>query len=283
MPAGYTEAKSSAELLSGFQASGGLADALLGSTADGTSSAAPKSAGVVRIGVLEPVNKSAHELPTRELRQELASSFRKAPFEALTLAGKSPDEAQADAARMQCDYVLYTEITEIKTSKPGRVGGVLKKVSGDGPPRDVHDVKLDYKLYALGGPTAPTFVDTAKASSSAGFNMRSALHLAMFAGSMYLRFTGLGLMAPMLMSGLGGGGLGPLGGSGLFDPRMSAMSSVAQLAMSGGPMGPGGHGDAAVGTSGPGEDTEAVIRQTVDAALTTAAKGTIEHLQKGKD
>ena len=276
VPAGYTEAKSSEELLSGLQAGGGLADALLGSTADGTSSAAPKSAGVVRIGVLEPVDKSSRNLPTRELRQELASDFR-APFEALTLAGTSPAGAQADAGRMQCDYVLYSEIADIKTSKPGRVGGMLKKVSGDGPPRDVHEVRLDYKLYPVGAATAPSFADTTKASSGGNFNVKSALHLAMLAGSLYLRFTGLGLLSPTLMSQIGGG-LGPLGSSGLFDPRMSAMSSITQLAMSGGV---DGNGDSAAGMPG-GDDSEAVIRQTVGTALANAAKGTVEQLQKNK-
>ncbi len=214
-------------------------------------------------------------LPTRELRQELASDFRTAPFEALTLAGKSPAEAQADAGRMQCDYVLYSEIAEIKTSKPGKVGGMLKKVSGDGPSRDVHEVRLDYKLYRLGAAAAPSFADTTKASSGGNFNVKSALHLAMFAGSLYLRFTGLGLLNPMLMSGAGGG-LGPLAGSGLFDPRMSAMSSITQLATSGALA---GNGD----SQAPGaDDSEAVIRQTVGAALANTAKGAVEHLQKSK-
>ena len=43
VPADYTEARSGAELMPAFAAGGSLEDALFGSTAEGTSQAAPKS------------------------------------------------------------------------------------------------------------------------------------------------------------------------------------------------------------------------------------------------
>ena len=281
VPEGYTELKSNAELVASFQGGdSGLSDALVGSTADGTSTAAPKRAGAVRIGVLEPIDKSTRKLPTGELRQELASNFRKAPFEALTLSGNSVADAQSEAARMECDYVLYSEITEIKTSKPGRVGGMLKKVSGNGPARDVHEVKLDYRLYPVGtGATSPVFTESAKTASGGGFDFRSAIHFAAFAGSLYMRFSGLGLLNPMLMSKFGGG-LGPLASSGFFDPRMSAMSSMSQMF---GRAGAEALGDGAVAIPGSAAatlDPEVEIRQTVGHALTNAAKETMEQLKK---
>ncbi len=269
-PAGYSQAPGSGQMMAGFESSGGINDALLGSTADGTGSAAPKATGRVRIGVLQPIDKSSHKLPTRALRQQLAGEFGKAPFEAVTLAGGSAADAQADAARMQCDYVLYTEIAEIKTSKPGRMGSMLKKVSRDGPPRDTHEVTLDYKLYPVGA-AAPTVSERTTASSGGGFNIHSAVHMAMFAGSMYLRFSGLGMFNPMLSNF---GGLGVLPSRGLFDPRMNAMSSWAQLFS--------GNGTGATGTSGAGENDEDAIRQTVDGALTSEAKGAIERLRTVK-
>jgi hypothetical protein len=284
VPAGYTEVRTSGELMSGFQAAGGLSEALLGSTANGTSTAAPKGAGAIRVGVLEPIDNSTHNLPTRELRQELAANFQQAPFEALTLSGSSVAQSQAEAGRMECDYLLYSEIADIKTSKPGKVGGLLKKVTGDGPARDVHEVKLEYKLYRVGAAaaTAPVFADSAKASSGGGFDIRSALRVAMFAGSLYLRFTGLGLLSPTLLANFGGG-LGPLAGTGLFDPRMNAMASMTQLVRGGGLAGlAGGDGSAALPNGAPGPDPQIEIRQTVDTALANAAKGAIEQLRKGK-
>ncbi len=281
VPPGYTEAKTNAELMSGFQVAGGLSEALLGSTADGTSTAAPKGAGAIRIGVLEPVDKSAHNLPTHILRHQLGADFRKAPFEAVTLAGSSVADSQADAERMQCDYVLSSEITDIKTSKSGKVGGMLKKVTREGPAGDVHEVKLDYRLYRVGSaPTTPAFADTAKASDGGGFDVHSALKVAMVAGSMYLRFSGLGLLNPMLMPNFGGG-LGPLANTGLFDPRLSAMSSLTQLATPAGVAAMGGSGVAAVpGATPGGGDSQAEIRRVVDTALANAAKGAMEQLRK---
>ncbi len=283
LPAGYTEMKSNAELIASFKGgSGGLSEALAGSTADGTGAAAPKSAGAMRIGVLEPVDKSTHALPTRELRQELASDFDKAPYEALTLSGTSVADARSEAARMECDYLLYSEITDIKTSKPGRVGGLLKKVSRDGPARDVHEVKLDYRLYPVAGAaTAPAFTESTKATSGGGFGLHSAIHLAMVAGALYMRFSGLSLLNPMLMSQFGGGA-GPLASSGFFDPRMSAMSSISQLLRPGAGLEVLGDNGAGVlpGATAPAIDSELEIRQTVSTALANAAKGTIEQLKK---
>jgi hypothetical protein len=281
-PAGYTEMKSNAELMGTFKGGGsGLSDALVGSTADGTSTAAPKPAGTVRIGVLEPVDKSTRGLPTRELRQQLASDFRNAPYEALTLSGSSVADAQGEAAKMECDYVLYAEIADIKTSKPGRVGGLLKKVSGDGPARDVHDVKLDYRLYPVGtAATSPAFSDSAKATSGGGFDLRSAVRLAMSAGSLYMRFASLGMLNPMLLRNFGTG-LGPLAGTGLFDPRMNAMSSVSQLFGSAGIDAVDDNAGVAVpGAAASAMDADRDIRHTVDAALVNAAKGTMEQLKK---
>ena len=117
-----------------------LDEALFGSTADGTGQAAPKKPGAIRIGVLEPVNKSARTLNTRGLREALVGKF-KAPYEALPLAGSSAAASDADAARLQCDYILLAELTEVKSSKPGKVGGLLKAASGGGPSKDVQNVK----------------------------------------------------------------------------------------------------------------------------------------------
>ena len=89
---------------------------------------------------------------------------------------------------------MLAEIVEAKTSKPGKLGGVMK-MAGGGQATDSHDVKLDYKLYAVGATQAPKVSGNAKASSG-GFGIGSALRLASFAGQMY-------------MGGMMGGGKGP--------------------------------------------------------------------------
>jgi len=283
VPPDYIEANSSAELLPTLAAGGSVSEALFGSTANGTSRAAPKSPGSIRIGVLEPANKTSHAILMPQLREHLVGEFHAAPFEALALAGVSVADVQPEAARLGCDYILFTEVADIKTSKPGRVTGLLKRTAGEDSTRDIHEVKLDYKLYAVGGAAAPAAAGTTKASSGGGIGVSTALKLAAVAGRLYLSMYGMGGMGPGMMSslmsmpGLGGAARG-FAASGLFDPRMAAMSSMKQMVITGGMNGLG----AIASGGGLGDDSEATLRQTVSAALSNAAKTVMEQLQSHK-
>lgn len=277
VPADFVEAKSSAELVPALATGGSLSDALFGSTVDGSSTAAPKKAGTIRIGILEPINKTTRNLPPSGLRQDLVAKFNKAPYEAIPVAGSSPLAIEAEAARLQCDYLMLAEIVEAKTSKPGKMGGVMR-LTGGGPPKDAHDVKLSYKLYAVGASQAPKVSGNAKASNG-GFGVGSALRLAAFAGQMYMGMgmggmgmggMGMGMMNPMAaVSGMGG--LGPMGG-GFVDPRAMAMSSMF-TGLSGGMAGMGG-------MPGMADPSEAGMRDTVSDALGNGAKAAMEQLGK---
>jgi len=270
VPAGYTEANSTAEIVAAV-GNGGLADAVFGSTADGTSMAAPKKAGVVRIGVLEPVNHTDRNLSGRFLRQDVVAKLNKGSFDALPLAGTSPAEIQQEAAKLQCDYILFTDITEVKTSKPGGIGGAMKKVSGGGDNKDKQDVKLDYKLFAVDAAQSPKFTGKAQASTG-GFGVGSALKMAAFAGQMYMSVMGMGGLTNSMMGLSGLSGMG--GGMGMYDPRMSAMASMAaSVGMSAMAGGGGGMG---------GDASEQDMRNTVSAALGNAAKATMDQLSNTK-
>ena len=272
IPSGYVEASSSAEIVPAL-GRGGLADALMGSTADGTSSATPKKPGTIRIGVLEPVNKTERDLAPGSLRQELVSRFNKAPYEALAVAGSSPAAIEQDAVRLECDYLLLVEITEAKTSKASKIGGMMQKVSGEGA-KENHDVKLDYKLFPVGSTQKPQMSGNAKASNG-GFGVGSALRLAAFAGQMYLSMGMMGGMGMGMNGMMGmGGGAGPMAG-GLYDPRMSAMSSMATSFGAGMPGG-------MQGMPGSVDPSEQKMQETVNEALGNAAKATMEQLGRKK-
>ena len=268
VPSDYVAATSSAELVPAVATGSSLDEALFGSTADGTGQAAPKKPGTIRIGVLEPVNKSARTLNTRGLREALVGKF-KAPYEALPLAGLSAAASDADAARLQCDYILLAELTEVKSSKPGKVGGLLKAASGGGPSKDVQNVKAAYRLYAPGATTAPRASGDVKVTSG-GFGVGSALKLASTVGQMY---AGLGMMR--MMSGYGLGGMDPLRaiasssglgskGLGYFDPRTMAMNA----AMSSLTTGLGGMG----ASGGDADSSDADVLQTVSESFERIAK-----------
>src|SRR5262249_21703529 len=162
-------ATSSAELMPSLATGTSLEEALFGSTADGTGKAAPKLAGIIRFGVLEPVDKSGRSPNTRMLRQDLAGKFSSRPYQALPLSGSSASAIEADAKRLECDYVLLTEITEVKSSKPSKVGGLLKAASG-GPAKETDEVKANYKLFAIDATAAPKASGDVK-TSNGGFGV----------------------------------------------------------------------------------------------------------------
>ena len=268
VPADFSEASSAAEIVPAVAKGESLNDVLFGSTADGTSTAAPKKPGVVRFGILQPVNKTARDISLTGLREDLVAKFKRSGYEALALAGSSATAIEQDAARLNCDYVMLAEIVEAKTSKPGRLSGITK-MAGGGPPKDSHEVKIDYKLFAVTAPHAPAASGNAKASNG-GFGIGSALRIAAFAGQMYMSLMmggmGMGMMNPMMaMSGMGGLGAG---GGGLFDPRASAMSSMMS-----------GFGTSGVG-GGIADDSEAGLRDTISEAMGNTAKAAMDQLSK---
>jgi hypothetical protein len=264
VPADFTEG-SAAEIVPTIANGGSLSEALFGSTADGTSTAAPKRAGVTRIGVLQPINKTDNDAAAaHSLRDELVAKFNKAGFDAIPLAGSSASAIEQDAARQEVDFVMVSEIVEAKSSKPGKLGGMMKFTGS--APKDSHEVKIDYKLFPISSTKSAKFSGNAKASSG-GFGLGSALRLAAFAGQMYMNLMmgGMGMMSPMMaMSGMGGLGAG---GGGLFDPRASAMTSMlASFGMSGGNSDPSNAG----------------MRDTMSEALGNSAKAAMEQISKRK-
>ena len=281
VPPGYTEVKNYKDLLPSLSGGGSLADAVFGSLADGTSTVAPKKPGVIRIGIVDPIDKSGRSMPTPMLRGGLMASLSKAPFEALPVAGATPADLDRDATGKACDFILVTDIAEVKTSKPNKVGGALRRVSGDAnAASEIHDARVDYKLYAVGDQTKPKATATVKASSGGGFGVGSALRVAAFAGQMYMTM-GMGMGSGMGMMGMMGqasafGGLGGMGGglSGLMNPGMGAamsiMSGGAGMAMPGGMAGM------------MGDASSQKVTETVQDALSKAGKQVAEELKKGK-
>ncbi len=289
IPADFTEAKSALELAPAIATGSTLADVLFGSTADGTSTATPKPGGRVRTCVLEPVNTSGRSgLKMRALRQELVANFTKAPYEAVPLGGTVQVNGP-DAARLECDYVLATELTEVKTSKPGKLSGV-SRMTGGGPPKDRQEVKMAYRLYPADGTATITLAGDVKADNGGGFSIGSALRIAAFAGQLYMGFGGMGMMNAFGgMGGMGGmgmgmgmmnpmfamsrgGGMGAMGSS-FYDPRSMAMSSMA--------MGFGGM-SGLPGMLGMSDPSEAEVQKVVSKALDDIAKSTTDKLKSGK-
>jgi hypothetical protein len=140
-------------------------------------------------------------------------------------------------------------------------------------------VKLDYKLFDVNAPDKVESSSTAKASNGGGFGMKSALHLAMFAGQMYMGFGMNRLMMGQLGGALGASSLMGGGASGMFNPSMGAMNMVmsgaSQMAMR---SMMGGAGGAAGNVQQMQSDQE--FRQTMSKALGSVRDSVTASLNK---
>ncbi|HVD93386.1 MAG TPA: hypothetical protein VNC21_13920 [Vicinamibacterales bacterium] len=183
---------------------------------------APKAAGVIRVGVLMPANKTGQELSTDGVRAELLDALTTHPYEAVPIKATTAAEQEAEAKSRGCDYVLALDLTSLKASAPGKVGGLLRKASGGGSPTELYEAKAEYRLFVPGTP-APKAAKAATEKSGA-FTLKRAIGLARFAARLYL--TGPTSMLKMMnQTGAAGGGLPAQS----MDPSMNAVNAVFNL------------------------------------------------------
>jgi hypothetical protein len=281
-PRDYTEVKSYAELfgdsasgstaLSASSVNDSLTTALLGSAADGTRQITPKAAGSIRIGVSDVVNPTGRDVSGLSMQNGLVGNLSRAPYEAVPLVGSTPAELAQDARAKGADYVLTSALTALKSSKPSKAGGVLKRMTGDSAAEEIHDARVDLKLFTIDQLEKPALTGSGKASSGGGFGVGSAFRLAAFAGQMYLGMMTGGMMNMYGMPGLTGFGGG--GGAGftnfMMGPGMGMAMSVMNQASAPGSVG----GMPAV------DSDSAALDKTVQDAVGKAADDLLVELKK---
>lgn len=195
----------------------------------------PKAPGVVRIGVPEFTNKTTLTVDTRALRQRLVANLTEGTVEAVPMAAAAPAELQQRASELGYDYVLFAEVTDLKVSKPGGFGGLLKAASGAAggrsgaagaagaaaAPKENTESSVAVKLVQPDG--KQRLSTTSKGKDGSGFNLKTGLGLAKFAGGMYLSTM---LAGPQMLARLNGMGAGNLGGMGVLgNPALYQMQS----------------------------------------------------------
>ena len=151
IPAGYTEAASQQELF-GIPS---VADLMAGRTpgSNPNESSAPasrtsetKKPGSILIGVMPINNKAGRPVSADALRERLIGRLEGAGLEAVGLNASSQMEAEAEAKAKQCDFILYTDISALKSSK---LGGMFGRVAGmEGASKT--EAKVEFKLFAVG-------------------------------------------------------------------------------------------------------------------------------------
>ncbi len=208
------------------------------SNAEPSAAPQPKAPGVVRIGVPEFTNKTTQAVDTRALRHRLIGDLSEAKFEAVPMAAATPAELQQRAKELGYDYLLLAEVTELKVSKPGAFGGLMKAASGvaagrggaagaaagaagaAAAPKENTESSIAVKLLQADG--KQRLSTTAKGKDGSGFSLQSGLGLAKFAGGMYLSM----FAGPQMFARLNAFGAANLGGMGMLgDPTLYQMQA----------------------------------------------------------
>ena len=189
--------------------------------------AAPKAAGIIRIGVLMPSNKSGENASVEQINEELLESLTVRPFEAVPILAISAAEQEAEAKGKEVDFLVAADLAMLKTSAPSKVGGLMRKASGGGSPTELHEAKLDYRVFSLaGGSAAPKTAKSASAKSGS-FTLKRAVGLARFAARVY--FGSSAGMVRMMLSQSGGGSTGIGLPAQNADPSLNAVTMVLNL------------------------------------------------------
>ncbi len=113
---------------------------------------APKTAGVVRIGVVKIKDASGEGLPTDNLRLDLMDEIAHHQMEAVPLSSEAPhQDVESEASSKQCDYILYTVTSQVKAPGSGGVppASVPKGVTLDAAK---YQALTNVTLYKVGSP-----------------------------------------------------------------------------------------------------------------------------------
>ena len=140
-------------------------------------------------------------------------------------------EVMQQAAAHGFDYVLVAEVTEMKASKAGGgIGGALKaasKLAGGASGQDATETTVAIKLLQ---PDGKARLSSNVKGKNGGFDLKSGLNIAKFAGTMYMNMMTGRLMMNALNQSMAGSlsGMGMLGNPALAE--MQARSLGAGIA-----------------------------------------------------
>ncbi len=109
-----------------------------------TSSPGAKKAGVKRIGVLVPANRTSEIVSTTNLQTYLIRQLTVGNVEAVAV------NSEADAKALNCDYILSSDISKLKQSTGSKIGALFGKVTNsDTSASQRYDAQVDFKLVLL--------------------------------------------------------------------------------------------------------------------------------------
>jgi hypothetical protein len=175
IPAGYTQAMSQQEMYAVPSAADMMGNPSAATGNVGTVSTPSPAAneakrpGAIRVGVVQINNKTGKPVAADTLRLRLISEIQGSGIEAIALNGTSAAELDAEAKAKQCDYILYSDLATLKTSKLGGLFGSVTSAGGLGKTES----KMEYKLFAV-GETSPRLQSSSSAKEEGDENSAGA-------------------------------------------------------------------------------------------------------------
>lgn len=181
IPPGYREVKSYQELMGGFTGMVGAAmsgaqqmasNMASGPVGEASSGVPAKGAGQIRIGVVRLGNSAGAAVPDTRFRDQLVSELRVLNFDtqALALNNNAPkDEIFNACKQLDCDYVLFTDVTQAKDSSSGKkVGGFFAKATGldSAATAATYQLGLKFKLFGIDDANTPKLDAAANAAEA---------------------------------------------------------------------------------------------------------------------
>lgn len=107
------------------------------------SSIRDKKPGMIRVGVLMPTNRSGDPtISPAALQSYLAGQLSSGKVEGFAVS------SEADAKANGCDYLLTSDISKLKQSTAGKIGGMFGGITG-APTAGKYDAQVDYRLVSL--------------------------------------------------------------------------------------------------------------------------------------
>lgn len=121
-----------------------------------SNTASSESAAKVKVGVVEFNNKAKASVSTDSLRQQLIAVLNGSGVEAIALNASSASEAAMEAKAKGCTYILYTDISTLKTASAGKkLGGLLGRATGvSSGDSGKSEAKFDFRLVPADGSAA---------------------------------------------------------------------------------------------------------------------------------
>ncbi len=167
IPAGFKQASSQQELYTCAMGLGQIAEAMKAAgreasraeTQQAGAAATGKRAGIWRIGVV--MTDRSRRLEPNTLADELVQKIQNIEgFDAVRIDSRAPADIQKEAVEKHCDFLLYGDVAEAKTSGP-KIGGLLGRAAGLGGSVDAkHSIRMDYRLTTVEPPDQQVARDT---------------------------------------------------------------------------------------------------------------------------